>query len=165
MKRKIILAFVFLSLFLTSCSDSANTPTDILYECIGQVEQCPTSNIYFSEAEAGCDEYIDEGQLKKLYNGMSPASLSVSFALLLSKDDSIYEVHIYKAKSQLNAEEIEKILYRRVEMIQKKDIYLYDEENFENISASAKVYKKGRYVALIITDNNDSFEKVIKKMT
>ncbi len=152
-------------MLLVACSGKGHTPTDILYECVSQIESCPSSSIYFSEAEENSDAYIEKKQLSKLYNGMSPEELCSSYALLLSKDDSIYEIHIYKAESQIKADQVEKILLRRVEMIQKKDVYMYNTDNYENISASAKIYKRGCYVSLIITNANDEIEKTIKKMT
>lgn len=164
LKTKIIFALILLPILLVSCGNRGHTPTDIIYECIANGD-APASSIYFSEAEENSDERIESEQLSKLYNGMSPENLCSSYALLLSKDDSIYEIHIYKARSQIKADQIAKILYRRVEMIQKKDIYLYDEENYENIAASAKVYKRGCYVSLIITNDNSSVESIIKNMT
>ena len=162
--KAIILTFLSL-LLLAACSESGASPTDILYSALSEAYAAgaPDSNIYFSEAAEGNGGYIESDRLKRLYAGISPEGLYSSSALSLSRDDSIYEIHIYKARSEADAIQIEKILFRRVDLLHSEDIYMYDEENYENIISAARVGRKGRYVYLLITNKNDELEGLIIK--
>lgn len=161
MKYKALVLILLITLLLASCADRGSMPTDILY-CALSESDAPDSNIYFSEAEAGSDACMDSDRLKRLYAGISPEGLYSSSALSLSRDDSVYEIHIYKGRSEADAIQIEKILYRRVDLLHSEDVYIYDEDNYENVISPARVGRKGRYVYLLITDKNDKIEKIVK---
>ena len=162
MKHKAIVLILLSVVFLVSCSDKGATPTDILYSALSETDS-PDSNIYFSEAANGSDECIESDRLKRLYAGISPEGLYSSSALSLSRDDSVYEIHIYKGRSEADAIQIEKILCRRVDLLHSEDIYIYDEDNYENVISAARVGRKGRYAYLLITDKNDEIESIVRK--
>ena len=161
MKRYVSL-ILFLIIVLCSCSRQEYTSTDLLYVMMEKLSSVPASSIYFSEAEENGENSLGGEAFRELYDGMSPLDLCESYALLVSRDDSVYEIHVYKGVSQIKCAEIEKILYRRIEMIQDKDLYLYDESNYENVISRARVVKKGRYVLLLATDMNDKLEDTVK---
>ena len=165
MKYKAFVLILLSAVLLASCSDRGATPTDILYSALSgaYASDAPDSNIYFSEAAAGSDERIESDRLKRLYAGISPEGLYSSSALSLSRDDSVYEIHIYKGRSEADAIQIEKILCRRVDLLHSEDVYIYDEENYEKVISPARVGRKGRYAYLLITDKNDEIEKIIRK--
>ena len=162
MKYKAIVLILLSAVLLVSCSDSGAAPTDILYSSLSEADS-PDSNIYFSGAAKGSDGYIESDRLKRLYAGMSPEGLYSSSALSLSRDDSIYEIHIYKGRSEADAIQIEKILCRRVDLLHSEDIYMYNEENYEKVISPARVGRKGRYAYLLITDKNDEVESIVRK--
>ena len=153
-----------LSLLLVSCGTNDYTPTDIIYKVIEKSDNLPSYNVYFNSADKESDEYLDTDKQLLLYNGMSPCELSTSFAVMLSKDDSVYEIHVYKSDSEINVPRIKKILGRRIELLQDNDVYLYEDENYEQIVSSARIISKGRYVFLLVTDRNNEIEELVKDM-
>ena len=159
--KRYISLILFSVLILCSCSATEYTSTDLLYTLIDRLPQVPASSIYFSEAEENGENSFDGDSMSELYGGMSPKGLYISYALLVSRDDIVYEIHVYKSVSQIKNTDLEKLLYRRIELIQNKDLYLYDEENYENVICRARVVKKGRFVILLVTDDNDRLENTI----
>ena len=153
-----------LSLLLTSCGRNDYTPTDILYRIIEQSDDIPSYNIYFDSADPESNEHLDTDRQMLLYNGMSPCQLSASFAVILSKNDLVYEIHVYKSDSDINVPRIKKILARRIELLQDNDVYLYEDENYEQIVSAARIISKGRYVFLLVTDRNNEIEELVKDM-
>ena len=165
MKIKRLLAFLLiLTLFQTSCSAAGATATDIMFETVSALDDYPDSDILFSGADKYSENYADEGKLKRLYAGISPEGLYASYAISLSRDDRIYEIHIFKAVSEAKGIQLEKLMNRRKDMLQSGDIYLYNEENYENVICAAKTIRRGVYVILLLTGDNAEAEKTILKM-
>ena len=161
MKKHLCLLLTLMILLCGSCASHTLTPTDLLYSALGSLEDHPDGNIFFSGAEENSPEYTDDEKIALLYDGRGTEGLYQSYALFLSSDDSIYELHVYRALSEAKALQIEKILYRRVDMLQKGDIYLYNEDNYEKVISRACVIKKGVYVILLLTDDNDGAKKAM----
>ena len=159
--RRFLVLLITAALMLCSCKDNKLTPTDIMYRMIERLGVIPSYNIYFSRAEKGSEHYASGETLEKLYDGISPEDLCDSYAILLSTDDLIYEIHIYKALSRVKAEQTEEILRRRIDLFGDKDIYMYNEENYENVVSMARIVQKGSYVYLLVTDKNNELEKLI----
>ena len=162
--KALYILLLCLSLILVSCGRNDYTPTDIIYRIIEKSDNIPSYNIYFDSADKESNEYIDTDKQLLLYNEMSPCELSSSFAIMLSKDDSVYEIHVYKSDSDINVPRIKKILARRIELLQDNGVYLYEDENYERIVSAARIINKGRYVFLLVTDRNNEIEELVKDM-
>ena len=163
-KALCVIAALLAAASASSCSARDMRATDILYEIIAHIEEPPAYNLYFSEADMNADEYVSAEKLSGLYGGSDPAGQYLSFALLLSEDDSIYEIHVFRAVSEAKAIQIEKILCRRQDMLQKRDVYMYDEDNYERVISQAQVFRKGSYCFLLLTADNRTVKSVIEKM-
>ncbi len=159
--KTIIICFLPL-LMLTSCAENAYTCTDLMYIMQNSLGTLPVSSIYFSESFEGENTYISSDSLTELY-GSDIASFSKSYSIMLSKGTQIYEIHIFKALSNKDSNSIEALLYKRLERLQDKDVYIYDDEHFENVISRGRVCKKGLYVFLLVTQDNDALQKSIDK--
>ena len=158
-----VVVTVALVIACAACSSGSAQATDLLYAVMGGMAEQPAGHVDFSEADENSDGYADGEKLAKLYDNMKLDGIFLSYALLLPEDDSIYEIHIYRARSEAKALQIEKILYRRVDMLQKSDVYLYNEENYESVISRARVIRRGIYAILLMTDDNSKAAKIIDK--
>lgn len=163
-KKRFTAAFLIvfaLGFALSSCSSGSASPTDLLYSALSGLEGCPDSDIYFSGASELSENYASEKKLSKLYAGMSPEGLYSAYALSLARGDGVYELHVFKAGSEIKAIRLEKLMRRRVDMLQSGEIYLYNEENYESVICRGEVIRKGAYVILLLTDDNEGALKNI----
>ena len=163
-KRIPVLLLLILCLSVPSCSVNEPSPTDILFETLSVLADHPSGDVFFSGAEEYSGNYAEEEKLTSLYAGVSPKGLYSSYALFLCRDDRVYEIHIYKAASEAEGLRLQKLMDRRKDMLQSGDIYLYDEENYEDVICAAKTLRRGVYVILLLTDDNTKAEKTILGM-
>lgn len=156
------LIFLMLGLILSGCSGDSYTCTDLLVhlrDCYGQSGNC---KIYFDGA--GDQNYIDGDKIRTLYDGMDPSGLCEDFAVCLPVDDRIFEIHVFRPVSNGRMEEVEKILRRRLDLLQRPDVYLYDCEGYEEVVSSGEVVRKGGYVILLLTPDNSIAKERLKEL-
>ena len=70
---------------------------------------------------------------------------------------------MFRAESADLSDELDAILRRRITMVQKSDVYLYDEEWFETVVASAETVYRHGYAFLLITPYNRLLADTIRK--
>ncbi|MGM9637520.1 MAG: hypothetical protein ACI3YK_06015 [Eubacteriales bacterium] len=160
--RVLCLILLMFSLVLSSCSGDSYTCTDLLAylrECYGQNSNC---KIYFNGAEN--QNYLDEDKIMTLFDGMNPAKLCEDYAVCLSTDDQIFEIYIFRPISNGRFDEVEKILRRRLDLLQRPDVYLYDCEGYEAVVSSGEIVRKGSYVILLLTPDNSLAEKRLNEL-
>lgn len=160
--RGICPVLLMLSFILSSCSGDSYTCTDLLVhlrECYGQNSNC---KIYFSGA--GTQNDLEEDKIMTLFDGINPAKLCEDYALCLSSDDQIFEIHVFRPISNGRFDEVEKILRRRLDLLQRPDVYLYDCEGYEKVVSSGEIIRKGSYVILLLTPDNSLAEKRLKEL-
>lgn len=157
MKRLISLLLLW-TLILVSCSRNEPTATDLLAKLLASVE-APPMEIYFNGAVPEAVGYLSQTDSDALYEGHTPAKLSDEYALALCRDDRIYEVHLYHALDADRAEQIETILRRRQGALLKQENYLYDPDS---PAAGSTVYRNGRWVCLLVTDDNQTAREILK---
>ena len=156
MKRLGVLLGVLVCL-LCACGNQY-TSTDLL----AQIMALPTARdamIYFKGADADDAGYLTQEDSLLLYGGKDPAVLSVDYALALGKDDSIFEVHIYRGLDVQQADEVELILRERLNRLQKKEneFYLSD-----GSMLSGTVWRKGNWIVLAVCDDNESILQLLR---
>ncbi len=144
---------------LTACGRQVPSATDLMALLLGDASH-PDVQIYFDGAAENAEGWISEEKMEALYGGQSPANLSDRYAIALCKDDRVYEIHLYYALDEISASQIEELLRERLECLQQKDNYIYDPDS---MAASAVVWKKGRWVCLLVTDNNQRAKQLLKK--
>ncbi len=162
MKKAAALLFSMLLIStLISCKNDFLSSTDLLCELIAVLPEHPDFSIYFS---GGSDEhFVDDNNIKKLFNGVNPCAVAADYAFCLSADDRLFEIFVFRAESADLSDELDAILRRRITMVQKSDVYLYDEEWFETVVASAETVYRHGYAFLLITPYNRLLADTIRK--
>ncbi len=148
-------------ILLTGCSGKRMNATDILARVLSQ-SNTPVMSIYFDGAVPDEEGYLAEEESKLLYGGQSPGDLSVRYAIALGKDDRIYEIHLYWALDHAKADQISRLLENRRTLLCKQENYLYDPDS---IAAGAMIWRKGKWVALLVTDENSQIAELLDKLT
>ena len=156
MKRLVVLVGVLVCL-LSACR-MHYTSTDLL----AQILALPTARdakIYFKGADSDDEGYLPLEDRLLLYRGKDPTELSEDYALALGKDDSLFEVHIYRGLDAQQADEVEVILRDRLNRLQKKEneFYLSD-----GSMIGGTIWRKGNWIVLIVCDDNESVLQLLR---
>ncbi len=159
MKRVWMLCMIGIIL-LTGCQKNTPTATDLLAKLLSTAET-PRTMIYFEGAMPDDEGCLSEETEQKLYDGRSPCSLADEYAIALCSDDRVYELHIFHSLDMEKTEQIENALRRRQTILQKQENYLYDPQN---PGAGAVIWRKGKWVCLLVTTDNDSAKEILKRM-
>lgn len=165
-KKQRVFAGAVLSLvvfpLLVSCLRTDYTATDLLTELISVIDEPPEMNICFKNGD-GLNA-VAQGELSDLFDGVDPSTSASDFAFFRSKRDRLYEIYVFCAPSADRSELLCDILERRIELIQTRDIRLYDEDWYERAIAPAKILVRGRYVILLVTPCNGKIEKKLNSI-
>lgn len=145
-------------LLLAACSKQIPSATDLMADLLAALEH-PDMAIYFDSAPEEGEGWLSEEELSALYGGHSTAALADRYAIALCRDDRIYELHLYYARSATAASQIEELLRGRLEELQKRENYLYDPDS---LAASGIVWKNGNRVCLLVTEDNAKAKEIIK---
>ena len=158
-----ICILLLIVLTLTSCQKKAPLATDILFDALDIEKDLPAYNIYYSDAPEHSKSIMTNDKCLRLYRDENMVSYTQSFACALGCDDLVWELHIFVARSLGDAGFIENALSKRLDIIQSREIYIYDMDTYEKRIASGKVYRDGIVVCLVICDNTEGILEVIKK--
>lgn len=157
MKRLLPMVCILLCV-LTACQ-STSTATDLLAKILA-MPPTPDTVVYFNGAGPEDSGYLTLEDTELLYSGQNPGMLSEEFAVAMGKDDHVYEVHLYLALDEEKADQIENILRGRQLLLQRKENYLYDPDS---AAASAVVWRRGKWVALLATEENEAIKSILKQ--
>lgn len=149
MKR--IALLLSLLMLCSGCNKSAPTATDLMAKLLAYSD-LPVMQIYFNGAAFEDIGYLSREQSADLYCGQDPMSLSDEYAIALCKDDRICEIHLYHALDAEKADAIEAYLRKRQTLLLKKEYYFYDTDH---PAASSVIWKKGKWVCLLVTHDNE----------
>lgn len=86
------------------------------------------------------------------------------YVLRIPLDDSGFEIHIIKCVNPSDCDEVEAMLLRRVDKMRNAEILEYAPKGYGECFKNAEVRKKGRYVFLLSTYDNEAVYALIKKM-
>ena len=124
-------------------------------------------SIYYSDAEEGSDNRIDDGYLSYIFCDeydveIKAMSLIDEYALALPTGLSTYEIDVIKAKSAASAGEI-KALFENRAAIKAKTRGELENYNAEMLPVldECEIYVKGKYVFLLTTDDNSAAKAAI----
>ncbi len=157
MKRILPLVCILLCLF-TSCGEPY-TATDLLAKIMSLPIKRDAVICFYGADEEG-EGYLSNEKSSLLYSNQDPMAMAEDFAIALGKDDAVFEVHLYHALDGEKADAIELILQKRQSLLLRKDNELYTSESYAN----ATVWREGRWVALLATDDNESVKQLLKKL-
>lgn len=163
-QRIIVGALLSLVVFplLVSCLRADYTATDLLSELISVIDDPPEMNVFFKNGE-GLNA-VAQGELADLFDGVDPIGATSDFAFFRSKRDRLYEIYVFCAPSADRSEILRDTLQRRIDLIQTREVKLYDEDWYERAIAPAKIIVRGRYVILLVTPCNDKIEKKLNSI-
>ncbi|MBQ8382055.1 MAG: hypothetical protein IJX47_02495 [Clostridia bacterium] len=156
MKR--LLAIGLLVLLLGGCHGRAPTATDLLAKLLTGAD-VPSVEIYFDGAMPEETGYLSEEESALLYNGHLPSKLSDEYAVALCKDDRIYEIHLYHALDTDKAEAIESHLRQRQTLLAGRENLFYDPDSS---AAGSVIWRKGKWVCLLVTDDNERAREILR---
>lgn len=155
--KRLMSILLLVSCLLTACGRSY-TATDLLAKIMA-LPAARDAAIYFQGADIEGGGYLTQEQGALLYSGQDPMVLSQDYALALGKDDTVFEVHLYLALDGEKADAIELILQRRQSVLCHKDNELYTPD-----FVGVEVWRKGKWVALIATEDNQSIKELLKQV-
>lgn len=144
---------------LNACTKSVPSATDLMALLMSELDH-PEMQIYFDSAAEEGEGWISDDKLEALYDGHSPVSLADAYAIALCKDDRIYEIHLYHALSLSDAVQIEELMRNRLEELQSRENTVYDPES---VAPGGIVWARGRWVSLLVTENNQHAKEIMKK--
>ena len=154
---------VLCSCILNSCVGRSPGATDLLFDALDALGSFPAYEIFYSGAPEYSESLLNTEHSELLYRDKNMASYAESFAIALGKDDELWELHVFVALSAGDAGFIENALIRRLDILQTRDIYIYDPEIYEKRVQDARVLRHGRVVCLSICDDNSRVLGEIKK--
>ena len=155
MKR--IVSILLLAIGLLTACRRGYTATDLLAKIMA-LPVARDAAIYFHGADPEGDGYLTREQGDLLYSGQDPILLSEDYVLALGKDDAVFEVHLYLALDGEKADAIELILQKRQSLLYRKENELYSP-----VPGDAEVWRYGKWVALIATEDNQSVKDLLKQ--
>ncbi len=150
-------------LMLSGCtlgfSQSAPTATDLLAKLLA-LPDTPATRIYFNRADPEEECYLSEETARRLYGVRSPLSLADEYAIALCTDDRIWEIHLFHAADPERAQLIESRLGRRADLLAKESHQFYEPDS---AGAGATVFRRGRWVCLLVTSDNSAAKEILEK--
>ena len=166
-----IVALVLVSC-TTACGDKATAEPsahELLDVCLAlyDFDDMYKPSIYYSDAEEGSDNRIDDGYLSYIFCDEYDVEIKAmplidEYALALPTGLSTYEIDVIKAKSTASAGEIKVLLENRAAIKAKTRGEL---ENYNAgmlpVLDGCEIYVKGKYVFLLTTDDNSAAKAAI----
>ena len=163
------LIFALSGAFLSSCKKSDDLTASFLAGEISASCGNISSREYYMAAARGSSGYLGDKLLSLLYSPFDEAKSLFSeklddYSILLSNSALSYEIHCLKLRSESDARYAEALLHTRIKTLQNREIYLFSPEAYEAAAASAIVYKKGKWIFLLATEDNANAIKTIKNL-
>lgn len=156
----------------TACGDKATAEPsahELLDVCLAlyDFDDMYKPSIYYSDAEEGSDNRIDDGYLSYIFCDEYDVEIKAmplidEYALALPTGLSTYEIDVIKAKSAASAGEI-KALFENRAAIKAKTRGELENYNAEMLPVldGCEIYVKGKYVFLLTTDDNSAAKAAI----
>ena len=176
-KISILLAAVMMFTLLFSCQgDSEETvdvaTRDILDTAMALFDSETTHEPvrYYSDAEEGSAEYLDEGYMSYIFYGEFDVEIPAlplidEFAMAIPSGLYAFEIDILKAKSTAAANELKALADMRMEnkLKTRGELENYDSSQLPVLD-SCEVYTVGSYVILLATPDNASVKAAISEL-
>ena len=160
MRKLWILCLVWVLLFC-GCTKEEIDSRSLMQQIILEYSTLPFGEIvYHSEAMPGEKAYMTPRLQSLLYDNGRERSIHewegvVNYAVNLADGQYGMEIHIFCMKSVAEARNMEKLLQRRLELLQRRSLYLYAPDAYDIYFSSAKVCQEKNYVFLLATGENE----------
>ena len=161
-KRRILLFLLTVILLLGSCS-SELTADGLAFRLLNLYPSLPPCSQYIKHGEKYEVGYLSPEDFAYLYTGESvklPEWNTIEdFRLILSDTTAFFEIHVIRAKTTDQADEIAKLLDRRARLLS-----LHNKLNDDYPAEDPLVYVSGRYAILVATADNESARRLLDKL-
>ena len=157
MKYVVALFLAMVLLAVPGCGTKGEETGDLakkIYE--GSLQSSKTVKVYnHREEPAFLAALYGEKEMPAVFSSVEDC------AIVLSKNDSGFEIQILKMRHLSQTREGEQLLRQRLELLQSAEMRRYLGDRYEDCIASAIIYKKGLYVFLLATgENNRAINKI-----
>ena len=163
MTKKLITVFLSLIIFLNlfSCEKAAPSAKELLCElCDGL--RLPAGEVCFMGACEGEDGYLSEDTARIIYGDsfISDTLPKLSdFALYLSSFPAPYEAAVFICHSKSDTDSLLALCLERKDTLS----VLLRGTDYASLPQNARIFAKGRCVAMILSDDPELAEKLLRK--
>lgn len=151
-----------LCLNLYSCSYTPPV-SEVAHRLYGLYPSAPPCSRYFKNASGSPYGQISAEDLFFLYVGerrvIPEWDIIEDFYLILSDTPSSFELHVFRAVSASDVDEIEKLLDKRAALIRYHNSTEVSYPAFE-----PEVFVRGRYAVLAVTPDNEAVRLMLKEL-
>lgn len=162
--RRLSVLFIVISIIcnFSSCAQSPSADT-VAYKLLNLYSSIPPCSQYIKNGEEDSYGYITPEEFSYLYTGrrerLPEWDIIEDFRLILSDSDSPFELHVIRAVSSSDTNEIQKLLESRAELIR---YHNKTEISYKTYEPSVFIY--GRYAVLAVTEDNEAVKLMLKKI-
>ena len=136
---------------------------NLAYRLLNLYPSVPPCTQYVKNADQYTAGYISPEDFSYLYTGerqkLPEWDKIEEFRIIMSNSTSPFEIHIIKAKSSSDTDELKKLLTRRLELLQYHNRF---DEDFP--VKQPEIYAEGNFVVLLSTNDNSSAVRLLKKL-
>lgn len=163
MKRFFSAVCFLLCLFLLNGCGKERATGDLAEHLLNVYPTLPPYSIYVKNGTPYEEGYLSPEDFSYLYVGekerLPEWDLIEEFSIVLSDTTVPLELHILKARSATDTDEIAKLLSRRAELIR-----LHNKTEGDYLAYEPYLYVNGRYAILLVTEDNDIALAVLKRL-
>lgn len=163
--KGIALVFLIISIFLTNLTGCTYTPdvSEVAHRLYSLYPSAPPCSRYFKNASSSPFGQISSNDFFFLYIGERKTvpewDIIDDFYLILSDTPSSFELHVIRAVSSSDVDEVVKLLNRRAELLRRHNNYDASYPVYE-----PDVFVRGRYAVLAVTPDNEAVRLMLKEL-
>ncbi len=138
------------------------SPSDAMANAVTNGTGLPGDyHIYYSDADEDSPHYPTAQIKEKMYtDGYDIDALCEDYAILIGNCDVPYEIHLLRARSHSNLSDLLACVDERRELLSEHKNSTFNPDTEERVEKSVS-YCAGRYVVLLVTDDNDSMRGLL----
>lgn len=161
---KIIVLSTCISAFLFLFSCSYAPPVEkVAYQLFELYPSAPPCSRYFKNASDSPYGHISSDDFFFLYTGERKTipewNIIDDFYLILSDTPSSFEIHVIRAVSSSDIDEVKKLLEKRADLIR-----YHNKTETSYPAYEPSVFVRGRYAVLAVTPDNEGVKLMIKEL-
>ncbi len=160
--RPLIALFLCAVLFLPGCARPESADS-LAYRLLNLYPFLPPCSQYIKTDDADSPGYLSAEDFFYLYTGekirLPEWERLAEFRLILSDSPTFFEIHILKALSASDADELAELLARRAALLTR---YNHGEKHYP--AKDPFVFRRGCFAVLVATDDNEAALRLLKRI-
>ena len=163
--KSVFLILLIIPLLITALTGCTYTPdvSTVAYRLYSLYPSAPPCSRYYKNASGSPYGHISPEDLFFLYVGarkvIAEWDVIEDFYVILSDTPSSFELHVFRAVSAADVDELEKLLSKRAELIRYHNATEAFYPAFE-----PDVFVRGRYAVLAVTPDNEAVRLMLKEL-